>query len=1061
MTVKFIHRPILSIVISTFITLLGVLALTQLPMTLFPSVAPPEVNVSVEYTGANAETVTKAALVPLERAINGVPGMKYMSSDAGNDGVGVVQIIFEVGTNPDLAAVNVQTRVSDVVGELPEEVIKAGVAIAKEENAMLLYLNIFSRDSTLDEKFLYNFTDINVLAELKRVPGVGFADILGAKEYAMRVWLKPDKMLTYDISTEDVLDALSEQNVEAAPGKVGESSDKTAQSLQYVIKYTGKYNTEEQYANIPIKSTPDGQILRIMDIAEVEFGTTYFDVEAKLNGKPCAAIMLKQLPGSNASEVIANVKKRMAEIKQSTFLQGMDYEVSYDVSRFLDASVHEVIKTLIEAFLLVSLVVFIFLQDWRSTLIPAIAVPVSLVGTFLFMQLFGFSLNLVTLFALVLAIGIVVDNAIVVVEAVHAKMEGDPHITPMQATEQAMHEISGAIVAITLVMSAVFIPVAFMSGPVGIFYRQFSVTMAISIVLSGVVALTLTPALCAILLKNTHGSHAGKKSLTASFFAGFNRWYDGLSNHYQRLLGTLASRRVVTFAILAAFCAGTWGLGGMLPTGFIPNEDQGTFYASITTPSGSTLERTKEVVNEIQRNCGGIEAIESVSTLAGTNILSDGTGATYGTCLVNLKPWDKRSESVDDVIAILEEKTGHIKDAQIEFFPPPAVPGYGNASGFELRLLDKTGKDDAKIMEGVVQQFVKDLKARPEIASAFTIFDASYPQYMLHIDNDKAAQKGVTVNNAMGALQTLLGSEYATNFIRFGQMYKVMVQALPEYRAKPEDILKLYVKNDKGEMVPLSAFISIEKIYGVDQVTRYNMYPSAELNGEAALGYSSGSAIAAVQEVAKTKLPKGYDIDWAGITRDEVATGNQAVYIFLICLLFVYLLLAAQYESFLLPMPVILSLPTGVFGAFLLLWLMGLENNIYAQIAMVMLIGLLGKNAILIIEFASMKHKEGMRPLQAAITGATLRLRPILMTSFAFIAGLLPLLFANGAGAVGNRTIGAAAAGGMLFGTVFGVILVPGLYVIFATLSEFFVKKAKEEHVEITEEIPLTEEVEA
>lgn len=1007
---------------------------------------------TVEYTGANAETVTKAALVPLERAINGVPGMKYMSSDAGNDGVGVIQIIFEVGTNPDLAAVNVQTRVSDVVGELPEEVIKAGVAIAKEENAMLMYLNIFSNDSTLDEKFLYNFTDINVLAELKRVKGVGFADILGAKEYAMRIWLKPDKMLTYHLSTGDVLEALQAQNVEAAPGKVGESSDKTAQSLQYVIKYTGKFNSEQQYADIPIKSTPDGQILRIRDIADVEFGTTYFDVEAKLNGRPAAALMLKQLPGSNASEVIAAVKKRIEEIKESSFLAGMDYEISYDVSRFLDASVREVIKTLIEAFLLVSLVVFIFLQDWRSTLIPAIAVPVSLVGTFLFMQLFGFSLNLVTLFALVLAIGIVVDNAIVVVEAVHANMEKD-RLSPMKATEKAMREISGAIIAITLVMSAVFIPVAFMSGPVGIFYRQFSVTMAISIVLSGVVALTLTPALCAILLKRTHHAETGKKSL----FNGFNRWYAGLEFRYKSLLEKIVSRRSVTIAVLAAFCCGTVFLGNHLPTGFIPNEDQGTFYASITTPAGSTLERTKAVVNEIQRVSEDLESVESVSTLAGTNILSDGTGATYGTCLVNLKPWEQRTESVSEMIRVLQEKTRHIKDAQIEFFPPPAVPGYGNASGFELRLLDKTGADDFKKMESVVHQFVEDLKTRPEIASAFTIFDASYPQYLVSIDYDKAAQKGITVDNAMSSLQTLLGSEYATNFIRFGQMYKVMVQALPEYRAKPDDILKLYVKNEAGAMVPLSAFMQVERTYGVDQVTRYNMYPSAELNGEAAPGYSSGSAITAIQEVAKTKLPKGYDIDWAGITRDEVATGNQATYIFLICLVFVYLLLAAQYESFLLPLPVILSLPTGIFGSFLFLQLTGLENNIYAQIAMVMLIGLLGKNAILIIEFAAMKHKQGASVLEAAIEGATLRLRPILMTSFAFIAGLLPLMFASGAGAVGNRSIGSAAAGGMLLGTVFGVLLIPGLYFMFARLSEFFVKKAKRERVSITEEMPVTE----
>lgn len=1049
---KFIHRPVLSIVISLMILILGGLALTQLPMTQFPSIAPPEVNVTIEYTGANAETVTKAAIVPLERAINGVPGMKYMSSDAGNDGVGVVQILFEVGTSPDVAAVNVQNRVAAVMGELPAEVIRNGVKIAKEENAMLMYLNIFSNDTTAEEKFLYNFADINILAELKRVNGVGYADILGAKEYAMRVWLKPDKMLNYKLSTEDILTALEEQNVEAAPGKVGESSDKKAQALQYVIKYTGKYNTKEEFENIAIKSTINGQILRLKDIADVEFGTIYFDVEAKLNGKPCAAIMLKQLPGSNASEVIKNVKLRMAEIKKSTFTNGMDYEMSYDVSKFLDASVHEVLRTLLEAFLLVALVVFIFLGDFRSTLIPAIAVPVSLVGTFFFMQLFGFSINLITLFALVLAIGIVVDNAIVVVEAVHAKME-ELNIDAKTATEIAMKEISGAIIAITLVMSAVFIPVAFMSGPVGIFYRQFSVTMAISIVLSGISALTLTPALCAMLLKNTHGKEK-KKNWLNKFLDGFNNRYNRLSNSYQKLLGYIVNRRVITFLALLIFCLGTWGLGKILPSGFIPNEDQGTFYASITTPSGSTLERTKAVVNEVQKSCLGVDAIQSVSSLAGTNILSDGTGATYGTCLINLKDWDNRTESVDDVIAIIEEKTKHIKDAKIEFFPPPAVPGYGNASGFELRLLNKTGSGDFKKMEAIVNQFLLDLKARPEIASAFTIFDASYPQFMLHIDNDKAAQKGVTVNNAMGTLQTMLGSEYATNFIKFNQMYKVMVQALPEYRAKPEDILKLTVKNDVGEMVPLSAFMDIEKVYGVDQITRYNMYPSAELNGEAKAGYSSGAVISAIQEVAKTKLPRGYDIDWAGITRDEVATGNQAIYIFIICLLFVYLLLAAQYESFVLPLPVILSLPTGVFGAFFLLTILGLENNIYAQVAMVMLIGLLGKNAVLIVEFAVQKHREGRTVFQAAIEGATVRLRPILMTSFAFIAGLLPLVFASGAGAVGNRTIGTAAAGGMLFGTIFGVIIVPGLYYIFARISE------KNLLIDTEEENPLTEEIE-
>jgi hydrophobic/amphiphilic exporter-1 (mainly G- bacteria), HAE1 family len=1049
---QFIHRPVLSIVISLIITLLGALALIKLPMTQFPNIAPPEVNVTVEYTGANAETVTKAALVPLERAINGVPGMKYMSSDAGNDGVGVVQIIFETGTDPDVAAVNVQNRVAAVTAELPTEVIRNGVKIAKEENSILMYLNIFSQDSTVEEKFLYNFADINVLAELKRIKGVGYADILGAKEYAMRIWLKPDKMLAYNISTDDILSVLEEQNVEAAPGKVGESSDKTAQALQYVVKYTGKFNTKEAYENIPVTSTPDGQILRIKDVADVEFGTTYFDVEARQNGRPSAAIMLKQLPGSNASEVIAAVKKRLATMKETVFLNGMDYEISYDISRFLDASVREVVRTLIEAFLLVSLVVFIFLQDWRSTLIPALAVPVSLIGTFFLMQFLGFSLNLITLFALVMAIGIVVDNAIVVVEAVHAKMEHDHRISPLRATEQAMKEISGAIIAITLVMSAVFIPVAFMSGPSGIFYRQFSLTMAISIVLSGVIALTLTPALCAMLLQNQHHKKH-QNSAVQRFFAGFNRWYEGLENRYQVLLKRIAHRKVLTFLLLLLFCSGTGLLGKILPSGFIPNEDQGTFYASVTTPVGSTLERTKAVVNEIQQVCATIEAIESVSTLAGTNVLSDGTGATYGTCLINLKAWDQRRESVDEIIDALYNKIGHIKDAKIELFPPPAVPGYGNASGFELRLLDKTGTGDVKNMEKVVQQFIKDLKERPEIASAFTIFDASYPQYLIHFDGDKAAQKGVTVNNAMGTLQTLLGSEYATNFIKFGQTYKVMVQALPEYRAQPDDILKFYVKNNQGEMVSVAAFMRIERVYGVEQMTRYNMYPSAELNGEAANGFSSSDAIAAIQEVAQTKLPKGFDIDWAGITRDEVNAGNEAMYIFLICLIFVYLLLAAQYESFLLPLPVILSLPTGIFGAFLFLWIMGLENNIYAQIAMIMLIGLLGKNAILIVEFAAMRQKEGKTALQAAMEGAKSRLRPILMTSFAFVAGLIPLMLASGAGAVGNRTIGSASAGGMLLGTIFGVIIIPGLYVVFSRIAHQHTLVKNEEETPLTETI--------
>lgn len=1059
MFARFIHRPVLSIVVSAMLTLLGLLALAQLPMSLFPRIAPPEVNVTVEYPGANAETVTKAAIAPLERSINGVPGMKYMASDCGNDGVGIIQVIFETGANPDLAAVNVQTRVMDVMGILPPEVVKNGVLIGKEENSILMYINIFSNDPTTEEKFLYNFADLRVLEELKRIPGVGFADIMGAKEYAMRIWLKPDKMLAYDISTEEVLETLEEQNIEAAPGKLGISSEKKPQATQYVLKYTGRFVSEEEYANIPLKSTPDGQVLRIKDIADVEFSTAYYDVKAKYKGRPSAAIVLKQVPGSNASEVIAQVKDRLAELKETMFLEDMDYEISYDISSFLDASVREVIRTLVEAFILVSLVVLLFLGDVRSTIISAIAIPVSLIGALLFMQLFGFSLNLITLFALVLSIGIVVDNAIVVVEAVHAKMETES-LPPMQATESAMHEISGAIIAITLVMSAVFIPVSFLPGPTGIFYRQFSLTLAIAIVLSGVVALTLTPSLCAVLLKNNHGKEQ-KSNLFNRVVDGFNRWYERRSKGYQRLVGAIVNRRAVTFAVLILFCLGTGVLGNLTPTGFIPAEDMGTFYGSVNTPPGATLERTEAVVDEVQRICESIPGVASVSSLAGTSFLSDGTGATYGTLLINLDKWEERGRTADEIIAEVYEKTNHIVDAEMEFFPPPPVPGYGNAAGFELKLLDKTGGGDLRKMEEVANQFIEDLIARPEIRNAFSFYNAGFPQYLLHVDADKAATKGVSASNAMGALQALLGSEYATNFIRFGRTYKVMVQALPEYRANPEDLMKIHVKNEEGEMVSIANFIEMEKVLGVEQVTRYNMFNSAEINGEPAPGYSSGEAIAAIREVAAAKLPEGYDIAWSGMTYDEVAAGNEAMAIFFVSLLFVYLLLSAQYESFLLPLPVILSLPPGIFGVFLFLQLMGLQNNIYAQVAMIMLIGLLGKNAILIVEFAAMKHKQGKSVTQAAIEGAAVRLRPILMTSFAFIAGLIPLMLASGAGAVANRTIGTAAAGGMLIGTVFGVVLIPGLYFIFGSLSEKFVKRAQAQQIEITEETPLTELEEA
>ncbi|GAB2976571.1 efflux RND transporter permease subunit [Mucilaginibacter puniceus] len=1047
---KFIHRPVLSIVISLLITFLGILAITTLPVTQFPSISPPKVNVVAEYPGANGELMIKSVIIPLERAINGVPGMKYMASDAGNDGEAGIQVVFNLGTDPNQASINVQNRVASVVNKLPPLVVREGVKITREESNMLMYINLYSDDPHADEKFLYNYADINILSELKRVNGVGSAQILGTREYAMRIWLKPDRMLAYKVSADEVLEAINEQSLEASPGKTGESSGKRSEAFEYVLKYPGRYNTPEGYQNIIIKSNPNGEMLRLKDVADVEFGSSYYDLYSNLNGKPSAAIVVKQSYGSNASQVIKDIKEKLTEIKGSSFPKGMNYEISYDVSKFLDASIEKVLHTLVEAFILVGLVVFLFLGDWRSTLIPAIAVPVSLIGTFVFMQFFGITLNMITLFALVLSIGIVVDNAIVVIEAVHAKME-EKHLSPVKATEEAIHEISGAIIAITLVMAAVFIPVAFMSGPVGIFYRQFSITMATAIILSGVVALTLTPALCAVMLKNNHGK-AKNKNWIYKILDSFNNWFNRIAGRYQNLLKTIVNRRVITFIMLIGFCVGTWLLNTTIPSGFIPNEDQGMFYAVIQTPPGSSLERTNQVAERLQEIAQKMEDVQSVSSLAGYEILTEGTGANSGTCLINLKSWEDRKHSVQEVIKQLEERSKEITGATIEFFQPPAVPGYGAAGGFELRLLDKEGTNDYKKMETVSRDFVHELEKRPELSSVFTFYSASFPQYMLHVDNDIAQQKGVTIENAMNTLSTLIGSNYETSFIKFNRQYKVMVQALPQYRALPQDVLKLYVKNDHDDMVPFSSFMKMDKVYGLSEITRHNMYNASEISGAAAPGYSSGSAINAIKEVAKKALPRGYGIDWAGISADEVTRGNQAIYIFLICLVFVYMLLSAQYESFLLPFPVILSLPAGIFGAFLFLKLFGLQNNIYAQVAMVMLIGLLGKNAVLIVEFAVQRHRAGDSIFKAVIAGSVARFRPILMTSFAFVAGLIPLVIATGPGAIGNRTIGSAAAGGMVFGTVFGVIIIPGLYFIFGTIAERFQPKHEDEN-------PLTEDL--
>ncbi|PQA56885.1 efflux RND transporter permease subunit [Siphonobacter curvatus] len=1049
---QFIHRPVLAIVISLVIILTGILAINSLPISQFPEISPPMVIVRASYPGASAKVLTESVLIPIEQAINGVPGMKYMTSDATSAGEANVQVVFNLGTNPDQAVVNINTRIAQVLNRLPILVQREGIIVNRIVPNMLMYVNLYSKDPHADMKFLFNFAGVNMLPELQRLGGIGQASILGSRQYAMRIWLKPDRMRAYNISADDVMEALNEQSVIGSPGRLGRSDGKRAEALEYVLTYQGRYNDVEQYKNVIVKSNPNGEILYLKDVASVELGSEYYDIYSNLNGYPSAAIVLKQTYGSNASDVIKEVKDKLEELKKTSFPPGMDYKISYDVSNFLDASIEGVIHTLRDAFILVALVVFIFLGDWRSTLIPTIAVPVSLIGAFTFMQMFGLTINMITLFALVLAIGIVVDDAIVVVEAVHAKME-EKHLSPYKAVKEVLHEISGAVIAITLLMTAVFVPVAFMTGPVGIFYRQFSITMATSIVLSGLVALTLTPVLCAMILKNNHGKPR-KKTVLNRALDSFNRGFDKLTGKYTGLLRMIVNRRVVTWGILLVFGLGIFGISSTLPSGFIPSEDQGMIYAIIQTPPGSTLERTNDIGRKLQSIAEKVEGIESVSALAGYEVLTEGRGSNAGTCLINLKPWSERHQTVTEIIYELEEKAKAIPGATIEFFDPPAVPGYGAAGGFSLQLLDKTNSGDYNQLQKVTNDFMAELKKRKELMGLFTFYSANYPQYELEIDNKLAMQKGVSIGNAMNTLSILIGSTYELGFIKFQRFFKVFVQAAPEYRRLPDDLLQLYVKNDKGEMVPFSAFMKIKKTQGANEINRYNMYTTAAFRGAPAKGYSSGEAIKVIKEVAAKTLPKGYDIDWAGLSKDEVMRGNEAIYIFLIVLVFVYMVLAAQYESFILPLAVIFSLPAGIFGSFALIKMMGLANDIYAQVGLVMLVGLLGKNAVLIVEFAVQKHREGMSVFNAAIEGAKARFRPILMTSFAFIAGLIPLVIATGPGAIGNRTIGSSALGGMLFGTVFGVIVVPGLYYIFGSIA------AKRKLIKHEEENPLTEEIE-
>ncbi|MFP9118658.1 efflux RND transporter permease subunit [Flavobacterium sp. RNTU_13] len=1032
MFTKFIQRPVFAIVISIMIVFMGVLAIIQLPTAQFPEIAPTTVNIFIAYPGASADVLVKSTLITLENSINGVQDMRYMATDATSAGEATLRIIFEPGTDPNQAVIRVKTRVDQVMPLLPELVQREGVVITPIQPSMLMYVNLYAKDKSMDEKFLYNYASVKMLPEINRIKGVGRSQILGSRTYAMRIWLNPERMRAYNVSVDEVMQAMGEQSIIGRPGRIGQSSGIQAQSLEYVLTYKGQYNDPKQYENVIIRANADGEAIRLKDIGRAELGSEFFDIYSNLDGHASASIVLKQNYGSNANEVIERVKDKLAEMKES-FPPGLDYKISYDVSKFLDASIEQVIDTLRDAFILVALVVFVFLGDWRSTLIPILAVPVSLVGAFFVIQFFGISINLVTLFALVLAIGIVVDDAIVVVEAVHAKFEEYPHISPYNAVRMVLGEISGAIIAITAVMVSVFIPISFMSGPVGTFYRQFSITMASSIVISAIIALTLTPVLCAMLLKNHHG-HEKKSNLFTRALDSFNRGFDKLTGSYVAVLKRIVSLRTFTFIVLIAFCAGTYFINKVLPAGFIPSEDQGTIYAIIQTPPGSTLETTNQVSQRLQKICEDIDGVESVSSLAGYEIMTEGRGSNAGTCLINLKPWSERKHKVTEIMEELEEKSKGL-GAKIEFFEPPAIPGFGSSGGFSMRLLDKNTTTDYQDFDKINKSFMEELGKRKELTGLFTFFAANYPQYELVIDNNLAMQKGVSVGKAMENLNILIGSTYEQGFIKFNRFFKVYVQSDPKFRRLPTDILNLFVKNEKGEMVPYSAFMTLKKGQGPNEITRYNMYNSAAIQGLPASGYTTADAIAAVREVAK-KLPKGYDIAWEGLSYDESNRGNESLYIFGIVLAFVYFVLAAQYESFIIPLAVVFSLPVGIFGSFFMLKMMGLENNIYAQIGLIMLVGLLGKNAVLIVEFAVQKRQEGLSIFDAAIEGAKVRFRPILMTSFAFIAGLIPLIVASGAGAIGNHTLGSAALGGMFFGTVFGVLIVPGLYFIFGKLAD-------------------------
>lgn len=1039
---KFIERPVLATVISSILVILGVIGVFSLPLERFPDIAPPAVKVTAIYPGANAETILRSVAPSLEEAINGVDNMTYISSVASNDGSLVISIFFKKGTDPDQAAVNVQNRVSQATSQLPPEVVQRGIITSKQENSLLMVETIYSDSpERYDQKFLMNYANINLIPDLKRIQGVGQAFIIGGnKEYAMRIWLKPGKLAAYNLSTSEVLEAINDQNLEAAPGKFGEGS---RESFEYVIKYDGKLNRPQEYEDFIIRANPDGSVLRLKDVARVELGSYTYNSANTVSGKPGVTLALTQLPGSNANEIQIEANRLLHEA-QLKYPKEVHNLPIYNTKVALDTSIEQVKHTLIEAFILVFIVVYIFLQDFRSTLIPAIAVPVAIIGTFFFMDVFGFTINLLTLFALVLAIGIVVDDAIVVVEAVHSKMEREK-LEPAAATLSAMHEISGAIVSITLVMAAVFLPVGLIKGSTGLFYRQFAFTLAIAIVISAVNALTLSPALCALILKNPHTEMAGRVSLSYKerFFLFFNTTFEMMVAKYVASLAFLIRFRWLCFGALGGIILLTGVMIKKTQTGYIPTEDVGFLAIAVNMQPGSSLERMKKLSGEAEKALKEMPQVRAVNTLIGFNFLTFSNSPSSTQLFIILKPVDQRgpAKTIPEIMAATQAKMSTIKGLDFFVFEFPSIPGYSNVDGLDVVLQDRTGEANLGTFSAIENKYLTALMKRKEIAYAFTTFRSDYPQYNLEIDKLKAKQLGVGIREILNTMQTYFGSIQASDFNRFGKYYRVVAQADVPDRADITGLSDVYVKSKSGDMLPLNTLIKLKRVYGPETATRYNLFNSISLTALPKKGYSSGDAIKAVQEVSKTELPESYSQVFSGLTKEQISAGSQAIVIFALCLVFVYFLLAAQYESYILPFAVVLSIPNGIFGVFVAIGLTGIENNIYVQVALIMLIGLLSKNAILIVEFAVQRRRAGHPIIQSAIEAATLRIRPIIMTSLAFVVGMIPMMSATGPSANGNHSISIGAAGGMLFGVMLGLSFIPVFFVIFQTLQEKISRK--------------------